>query len=173
MEILENHQVWRAHFQANWLAHLTATGETNFKLYEHPQNQQVDGMPGIDLSQSRLLFISTAGAYVPESQGPFDAASLYGDYSLRTFPVNTPFDAIAYAHDHYDHTDVEADPQVLLPLHHLADMVAEGKIGELATNMISFAGYHPDVGRVLDELVPEVLAVARAEEADAALLVPA
>lgn len=84
----------------------------------------------------------------------------------------TPLSEIAYAHDHYDYTAVNADPQVLLPLGHLAEMVAEVRLGGLTPNVISFRGYQPDVGRVLDELIPAIRAAVRAEGADAALLVP-
>ena len=52
-------------------------------------------------------------------------------------------------------------------------MVTEGAIGELAPSMVSFMGYQPDVSRVVDEMIPAILEVARAEGAQAALLVPA
>jgi len=54
---------------------------------------------------------------------------------------------------HHDHTAVYADPQVLLPFHHLAAMRDEGMIGALTPNAVSFMGYQPDAGRVLDELI--------------------
>jgi len=81
-------------------------------------------------------------------------------------------DDIAFAHEHFDHAAVDADPQVLVPLDHLADLVSEGVIGMLTANAISFMGYQPDVSRVLDELIPTLLAAVRAEGAQAALLVP-
>jgi len=68
------------------------------------------------LSDSRLMLISSAGGYLPGRQQPFDAASLYGDYTIRTFPSSTPFSALAYAHDHFDHAMIDQDPQVALPL---------------------------------------------------------
>ena len=119
------------------------------------------------------MFITTAGAYLADAQQPFDAPNPLGDYTIRQFPVDTPFEALAYAHEHYNHTDVNADPQVLLPLRHLEQMVAEGKIGELAPSVISFSGYHPDIVRVVNKLTPAILDVAKAEKPDAVLLVPA
>ncbi|MDH3675310.1 MAG: glycine/sarcosine/betaine reductase selenoprotein B family protein, partial [Anaerolineae bacterium] len=85
----------------------------------------------------------------------------------------TPPDRIAYAHDHFDHMAVDQDPQVLLPLRHLAEMVADGRLGDLAPSTISFMGYQPDVGRVVNEMIPAIIEVAQTEEVDAALLVPA
>jgi hypothetical protein len=68
---------------------------------------------------------------------------------------------------------VEEDSQVLLPLRHLEDLVQEGVIGELAPSVVSFCGFQPDVERTMTEMIPAILAAAKAEEVDAALLVPA
>lgn len=173
LDILENLAEWTTTFEAGWLAYYRQTGITDFKRYNRPKNTAVPGSPGIDLSQSRLIFITTAGAYLAGAQTPFDAADDFGDYSIRLFPSTTPFEALAYAHDHYDHRAVEADPQVLLPLRHLEDLVDAGVIDELAPSVISFMGYQPDVRRVLDELIPAVVDAVKTEQPDAALLVPA
>ena len=173
VQILENRAEWEAYFAANWLKHYQETGETDFKLYQYAKNSE--GVPGkaIDVSKSRLVFITTSGAYLKASQEPFDAASPLGDYTLRTFVIDTPLDAFAFAHDHYNHKYVDADAQVLVPLRHLADMVKEGKIGELAPQVIGFSGYTPIIPRLLDEIIPQVIGLAKDQQADAALLVPA
>ena len=92
--------------------------------------------------------------------------------SIRRFSIDTPFDAIAYAHTHYDHTAVNADPQVLLPLLHLKALVDDEVIGELAPDVISFMGYQPDIRPVLDETIPAIVTVCKEMAVDAALLVP-
>lgn len=172
MEVMEKMDQWLAAFREGWLAHLQQTGQTDFKRYVRPTNKSVPAGRGLDLSQSRLVFISSAGAYLAATQTPFDAPNLLGDYSLRLFPLSTPFEALAYAHDHYDHRAVETDPQVLLPLRHLEDLAAGGVIGELAPTVISFMGYQPDAIRTVNELIPAVIEAVQAERADAALLVP-
>jgi D-proline reductase (dithiol) PrdB len=172
MEILENRAAWEATFNAGWLAHFHATGETKWDLYNRPDNKEAPAGKGIDLGRSRLLLISSAGGYLRHSQEPFDAPDKLGDYTIRTFPVETDPAAIAFAHDHYDHTAVDEDQQVLLPLAHLRDLVADGVIGELAPSVVNFMGYQPVIPRVLDETIPAILAVAKAEKADGALLVP-
>lgn len=172
MEILENRAAWEADFRAGWLAHYERTGITDFKQYIRPRNSSAPSGSGVDLSRSRLVLISSAGGYLPASQAAFDADNDLGDYTIRLLPISTPFSAIAYAHTHYDHTAVNADPQVLLPLQHLASMQSEGRIGALTPNVVSFMGYQPDVGRVLDELIPAVIDAVRADQAQAALLVP-
>lgn len=172
MEILEGRRDWEATFRTGWLAYYGRTGTTDFKLYNRPKNSTAPGGPGVELSRSRLVLVSTAGGYLPATQPAFDAANLLGDYTIRLIPTDTPLSDITYAHDHYDQTAVTADPQVLLPLGHLAEMVAAGQIGGLASNVISFMGYQPDVGRVLDELIPAIRTAVQAEGAQAALLVP-
>lgn len=172
MEILEDRAVWEAAFRTGWLAHYEHTGATDFAQYVRPKNSVAPSGPGVDLSRSRLLLISSAGGYLPSQQLPFDASNPLGDYSTRHIPAGTPPAALAFAHEHYDHTAVDADPQTLIPLGHLAELVVTGQIGTLTPNMISFMGYQPDVGQVLDKLIPAVVDAALAEQAQAALLVP-
>lgn len=173
VDIVENLAEWEATFQEGWLAHFEKTGETKWPLYNRPNNKTMPSGPAIDLSKSRLGFVTTSGAYLPASQEPFDDENLLGDYAIRTFPTSTQFADIAYAHTHYDHTAVNEDPQVLMPLRHLEDMVGEGAIGELTPSVVSFCGYQPDVARVVKETTPAIVAAAKAEAWDAALLVPA
>jgi D-proline reductase (dithiol) PrdB len=173
MEILEKREEWLAEFEVGWLAHYNETGETDWKLYPRPNNQSAPGTAGIDLSASRLMLISTAGAYLPDSQAPFEEPDRLGNYSIRTFPAAIPLETLAYSHTHYDHAAVEADQQVLLPLRHLDDMVAEGVIGDIAPSVISVMGYMPVLPRLIDETIPEIVDIAKEEDVRAALLVPA
>jgi hypothetical protein len=172
VEILENKAEWSKNYREGWLAHLQKTGAIDWKMYHHPKNRSTPGVPGIELSQSRLMLISSAGGYLFRSQPPFEEANPIGDYTIRFFPSSTPFDALAYAHGHFDHTVIEQDTQVALPLRHLEAMVAASEIGALAPSVVSFMGYQPDSARVIDELIPEILAIAQAEKMQAALLAP-
>ena len=171
MEILENRAEWLAKFQA-WEAPQQIGNQEAWLRYPFAKNKTAISGRGVNLRQSRLALISSAGGYLRDSQKPFDAPNPYGDYSLRVFPTATPFVAIAYAHDHYDHAAVETDPQVLLPLRHLETMVAEGIIGALTPSVVSIMGYLPDLVQLVDTLFPQILAVLQAEGAQAALLVP-
>ncbi len=173
MEILENREEWLATFRAGWLAHFESTGQFDWSLYNRPRNSQAPAGPAVDPARSRLMLITTAGAYLRDSQPPFDDAHPLGDYTVRLWPGRTPFSALGLAHDHYDHQAVQQDPQVLLPLRHLEDLVSAGEIGALTDHVVSFMGYQPVVTRVLDETIPAVLRAAQAEAAEAALLVPA
>ncbi|SRR6266508_2814532 len=116
MEILENREQWLATFRSGWLARYQQTGELDWEIYNRPKNSAAPAGSGVDLSNSRLVLISSAGGYLHTHQPPFDAPDPLGDYTIRLFPSA----ALAYAHEHYDHTVVNADPQVFLPLRHLA-----------------------------------------------------
>jgi hypothetical protein len=172
MKILDDLAGWRTRYQAEFLAEYNATGKLNWKVYNRPVNQtETPGKPTA-LERARVVLISSSGAWLPPAQNPFDAGHDLGDYSIRRIPVTVPLKSIAYAHTHYDHAAVNADPQVLVPLNHLDDLVAEGRLGDLAADMISFMGYQPDVQRVVEETCPAVVAAAMDLKADAALLVP-
>ena len=170
---LEQREQWLDAFRSGWLAHYEQTGQIDWKRYVRPHNQIPVFGPGVDLNQSRLALITSSGAYWRAHQPPFDAENPLGDYTIRAIPLSTPLKELDYAHMHYDQAAVRADPQVLLPIHHMQDLAQEGVIGELAPTMVHFMGYQPDVTRVVDETAPAILEVVHAERANAALLVPA
>jgi hypothetical protein len=172
MEVIENPKEWMINFHNGFVRSYKETGKFDWKKYIRPKNTRAPHGPGIDLSNSRLMLISSAGGYLPPIQTPFEASNVFGDYSIRKIPSSTPLTEFAYAHEHYDHSYVDADAQVLLPLRHLEDFVEEGIIGELAPSMVSFMGYQPNVIRVIKELAQAILHVAQEEQIDAALLVP-
>ncbi len=172
MQIVENLDAWYDEFEQTWLRSFQDDGKIDWKLYKRPKNEQAPGVAGIDLSQSKIMLISTAGGYLKDSQERFDEHNDYGDYSVRFFSPDTPFEDIDYAHTHYDRTAVFQDPQVLLPLDHLRTMVADGKIGSLS-EVASICGYQPDVRQVVRETIPPIVERAKAAKIDGALLVPA
>ncbi|MEL7432436.1 MAG: glycine/sarcosine/betaine reductase selenoprotein B family protein [Chloroflexota bacterium] len=173
MDVVEQLDAWEAHYKANFLAHYEATGETNFKQYEYVRNEETPSGKAIELSASKLAFITSSGAYLKDSQDPYDAEHALGDYTTRPIPQGTPLGEIAFAHTHYDHKWVDEDPQALVPLRLLETLQSEGIIGSLADTVISFHGYTPDVTRIVNELVPQVVGMVKDQAADAALLVPA
>ena len=170
-DIFEGYHDWKKSFHEGWLAHYKHFGVIDWNKYHRPENHNPISGKGIELASSRLMLISSAGGYLNEIQQSFDVENPIGDYSIRVFSSDTPFSNLEYSHDHYDHTAVNNDPQVLLPLAYLQEMVNERKIGEL-TNVVSFMGYHPDVSRVVDETIPAIIDVVKQEAVDAAFLVP-
>ena len=172
LEVFENPKEWLLDFQEGFLGDFQATGKLNWKKYIRPKNHFAPSGPAVDLSSSRIFLVTSSGAYLKDSQDPFDTVNPLGDYSIRTFDSNTAFEQIGFAHTHYDHKYVNADMQSLLPLRHLEDFVAEGIIGEVAPRVVSFMGYQPHVMRVVKELAPAIQAEARDQRVDGVLLVP-
>jgi hypothetical protein len=100
VKVLEHREEWLETFRTGWLAYYRRTGEADWRRYNRPNNVTGIPGPGIDLSSSRLMLISSAGAYLSREQEPFDAENLLGDYTIRTLPVSASFDALDYAHTH-------------------------------------------------------------------------
>lgn len=173
MHIFENRAQWNAQYREQWLTHFERTGKIDWKLYPRVKNAPLARRPGIKLEKSRIVFITSSGAYLATSQTPFDAANQLGDYTVRNFPITSTAKDLEYAHDHFDHSAIKQDMQVLLPLNHLLQFETNGWIGEIAPEVISFMGYQPDVNRLVDEAIPRIVAAAMAQHAEAALLVPA
>ena len=169
--LIEDLDAWQDGFEKGWLATYHKTGAPDWEQYRPPINRQSIAGAGIDLATSRLMLVTSAGAYLSASQEPFNAQDPVGDYATREIPSDVDLKQLAYAHDHFDHEAVITDPQVLLPLYHLRRSVKDGVIGEL-TNIASFMGYQPDVSRVVKETFPAILQFAKSEQAQAALLVP-
>ena len=170
--VLEDREGWLEEFRSGWLAHYKQTGEVDWARYTRPRNSRAPEGEAVKLSESRLMLITTSGAYLAK-QPPFDTADDLGDYTIRIISSAISLPELQFAHGHYDPAAVEEDPQVLVPLEHLRVMVKEGLIGSLTENFISFMGYQPDVIRVIDELIPQIVDTVRKERARAALLVPA
>lgn len=172
MKIAEGLDNWTTDFQNRWLMEVNQHNRINWNVYSYIKNSNSPQSTGIDLSISKLIFISSAGGYLSSNDTPFDAGNWLGDYSIRTFPISTNFNNIRYSHDHYDTTAVKQDAQVLLPLNHLKSMVEENIIGEICDTVISFMGYQPDVNNVITKTIPAILDIVKKEKVDAALLVP-
>jgi len=172
MDILENRAEWEQTFQDSWLSHYKATGETKWDLYNRPNQKIAPSGKAINLSQSKLMLVSSAGSYITDSQDRYDDENDLGDYSIRLIPSDIDPTQLTYAHTHYDHTAVNMDSQVLIPLGHLHDKVEAGEIGALTENYVSFMGYQPDIAQLLDETIPLIVEAAKDQQADAVLLVP-
>ena len=177
--IVENMDAWAEKFEAGWLAYVKENvvgvldASPDWDLYKGARNRTTPSGKGVTLANARLLLVSSAGGSLISANEPFDSENLISDFTIRKFPVSTRLSGVRFDHMHYDHAAVEEDPQVQLPLRHLEAMAAEGTIGDLTKNVVSFSGYQPDIRIVANEVAPRILEAAREEKADAALLVPA
>jgi hypothetical protein len=172
MEVVENLAKWNNNYQNGCLENFAKTGKIIWNKYAYVKNTTSPVSTGIDPARSKLLFISSAGGYLPNQDKPFDASNVLGDYSVRKIPITAEFNEIDFAHEHYDTEAVRFDAQVLLPFKHLQKLADEKIIGELCETTVHFMGYQPDLHRVVTEMIPEILEIAKQQKATAALLVP-
>jgi D-proline reductase (dithiol) PrdB len=121
------------------------------------------------LAECRVALLSTAGVYLRDSQQPFDAENIEGDWSFREVPCSAKPADLSIAHTHYDHANAEADLNTVLPLDRLRELQAEGFIGELLSPFFSISGYCTRPDLVAEETAPRVVERMKALGADALL----
>ncbi|HYC88056.1 MAG TPA: glycine/sarcosine/betaine reductase selenoprotein B family protein [Thermoanaerobaculia bacterium] len=120
------------------------------------------------LPEARLALVSTAGLVLP-GQAPFDERVRGGDYSYREIPDDADVSTLIDSHRSgtYDHSGVQADPNVGFPLDRLHEL-------GLRTNArhFSFMGSLTAPGRLVRETAPEAAEKLVADGVDAVLLIP-
>ncbi|MDT8441053.1 MAG: glycine/sarcosine/betaine reductase selenoprotein B family protein [Desulfuromonadales bacterium] len=130
--------------------------------------------PAKPLRQAKLALVTTSGIH-HRQQPPFDMHDVDGDPSYRVLDGDSLFADFQITHDYYDHSDADRDPNIILPLEPLRQLVAEGVLGSLAKSHYAFMG-HID-GRHINTLVAvtarEVANRLKADQVDLVLLTPA
>lgn len=123
------------------------------------------------LAEARVGLLTSAGAYV-EGDPPFDVADPHGDPSFRQIPDGVDPGRLRFAHSHYDTTRAEVDPNVVLPLEPLHELVADGVVGSAASVHVGMMGFNPDPTRVARESAPRVADLYAADGVDVVVLSP-
>jgi D-proline reductase (dithiol) PrdA len=119
----------------------------------------------VPAAEARIALVSAAGPYLRSDQA-FQGA---GDSTFRVIPAGTPATSITFGVGSYDHTDVNANPNVMLPLDRLDELVAAGAAGSAAAEHYGFNGGGGDLERLRTELAPQLLDRLRAMHADAVI----
>jgi D-proline reductase (dithiol) PrdB len=139
--------------------------------------RRVDWRPGSALSkpldQARVALITTAGFFLPGQQ-PFDDSYRHDDCSFREIPDGTPVEKlqIGQSSDAFDHSGIEADRNLALPLERLHEMVADGVVGAGAPHHFSVMGSIIAPARLITESGPEIARRLFDDRVDAVLLAP-
>lgn len=123
------------------------------------------------LADSRVALLSTAGVHL-DDQEPFQVATVAGDPTHRLIPDDVDLSRLRFTHTHYDTSSAEKDPNVVLPIDRLHELVERGRVGEAAPFHVGMMGFNPDAGKVADQLAPTVAGLLRDAEVDVALFVP-
>lgn len=123
------------------------------------------------LRDIRVALASSGGVHCAY-QVPFDMQSHAGDDSVRWIPRYTDKGDLRFAHDHYDHTAADHDPNCMFPLERLRELAGAGVIGSVAAEHVGFMGFVPNPSRFLSEVVPAVVGRLRRDQVDAVVLSP-
>jgi D-proline reductase (dithiol) PrdB len=139
--------------------------------------RKIDPVPSAPLrrplSESRVALVSTAGLVLP-GQAPFDNDVKGGDWSWREIPDDADVATMIDSHrsQSYDHSGVQADPNLAFPLDRLHELVRDGVVGAASRRHFSLMGSITAPGRLTSETAPAVADALAADGVDAVLLVP-
>lgn len=136
-----------------------------------------DWRPGAQLrkplTEAKIAVVTSAAFYAP-GQEPFDPLVRGGDYSYREITEDMPLESLRIGHksDAFDHSGIEKDKNLALPLDRLRELKQEGLIGELAKRHYSFMGSITAPGRLMQVSAPEIARKLAQDRMDAVLLTP-
>jgi D-proline reductase (dithiol) PrdB len=125
------------------------------------------------LEKCRISLVTTGGLHT-KTQQPFDMADKKGDPSYREIPADITPDQLTVTHDYYNHADALADPNLVLPIEPLRQLLKQGTIGSIGPRFFSFMGHimGDRLKKLTQERVPEVAAALIGDGVEAAFLTP-
>lgn len=126
------------------------------------------------LHKCKVALLTTGGIHL-STQPPFDMENPDGDAGYRMIPGDSTLAQLTITHKYYDHTDADADLNVIFPLTHFRELVAQKVLGALASAHYGFMGHidREQVAILTGHTAPEVAAKLRADGVDFAFLTPA
>jgi D-proline reductase (dithiol) PrdB len=139
--------------------------------------RRIDWRPGTQLfkplAESRIALLTSAGFFLP-GQPPFDESIRGGDWSFREIPSTARVQSLHIGHrsDAFDHTGVESDQNLALPLDRLRELVQAGEVGSASPRHFSIMGSIVAPGRLISESAPEIVRRLEEDKADAVFLTP-
>ncbi len=107
------------------------------------------------LAKSHIAIVTAAGVHLRD-QEPFNIADELGDLSYRVVPPDVAAAQLMVTHHHYDHTDADADINVVFPIAALRDLVTEGFIGGSARKHIGYMGYTMQLKAMYEGTAPQI-----------------
>ena len=120
------------------------------------------------LSESVLGVLSTSGGYALGQS----AYHYKDDTSLRAIASDTPDADMRFSHITENYLeDPRRDPNCIIPLRALETLEKQGRVGQLADELLTCMGGVYSQRRVREELIPQLAERWRAQQVDAVLLV--
>ena len=123
-----------------------------------------------ELAKSTIAIVTAGGVHLQE-QEPFNIKDELGDLGYRIIPPEVDAAHLMVTHHHYDHTDADADINVVFPIEVLRDLEAEGFIGGIAKKHIGYMGYTMQLKAMYEGTAPEIAnEIDKGSRADAVVL---
>jgi D-proline reductase (dithiol) PrdB len=125
------------------------------------------------LNKARIALITTGGFFLPD-QPAFDQSYRHDDCSYREIPWGTPVNLlqIGQSSDAFDHSGIEADRNLTLPLDRLRELIESGIVGEAAPRHFSIMGSIIAPARLISDSGPEIAHKLLEGHVDGVLLAP-
>jgi D-proline reductase (dithiol) PrdB len=155
---------------------------TFYKMTEREPQYPIPWTPHrMPIGETKFGLVTSGGLYHKQVQEPFNlerekAEPTWGDPSYRVIHSMVTQDDIAVSHLHLNTSDIEADFNILLPIHRMQEFVLESRIGSLAEEHYAFMGYQgfpPDSSAWKTEYGPQIAHAFHKEGVHCVLLTPA
>ena len=123
-----------------------------------------------ELSRATVAIVTAGGVHLKD-QEPFNIADELGDLTFRVIPADVDSPRLMVTHHHYDHSDANADINVVFPIEVLRDLKAEGFIRDIAKKHIGYMGYTMQLKAMYEGTAPEIAnEIDRGSRADVVVL---
>ena len=154
---------------------LTPELRTFVKMYKWQQVDPVPWASPIGLLKDSLVGLVVMACMTLPDQPPFEAERPENDASMRIVPSETdPCTLVnTYPGQGFDHSGLQLDANLLIPLDRLRDMERAGLIGGIAPRTVSLCGHITKPQRLIEETAPQIASLFAEDLADVVLLVPA
>ena len=106
-----------------------------------------------ELATAIVTLVSATGVHLPDQQ-PFPEEDP-GDVTYRVIPGTTSTASLRLTHHHYDHSEADADPNIVFPLDTLRELAAEGFIAGVNENHFSY-GFTTRLRELYETTFPEI-----------------
>src|SRR5260370_22123287 len=158
VEAIEQIDKWRSRFAGWQQRHSASAGNGIGDDYPFVENVRARFTPARRaLSMINLALITSAGAYI-DGADPFDVNAPGGDVTFREIPREVEVVDLRFASRGYEPVFVSQDPNVQIPLDRLFEFEANRVIGKVNSAFWSFSGFIPHAGRMVDQILPRLVA---------------
>lgn len=125
------------------------------------------------LSQCKFALVTSAG-FRHQDDRPFENSNRLGDVSFRIIFNNCEVQTLIEDHksSSFDHSGVEADKNLALPIDRFRELVEQKIIGSLGERSFSFMGSIIAPHKLITDTAPKIAKLLKEDEVDCVFLTP-